>query len=222
MKHQTGLAKPQEAIAVPAISRAETEMMAMSLTFQLRKRSPDVTRYRPLLSVHAYDEVATFQADKRPGWASRSLANRNPSHSHYLTSHDLPDHRARPGQLERPAGMTKRTAMRFGFVRRVLQVVRTTLVRPPGTRPVSEQEAREECQRQDQNRNHGSYSVFAPVVLSSPSCDDIMIPNAERIVIWKNRCADQRHLNDQFVFPPEGTACSRQAPKHEFQEDGAQ
>ena len=86
MKHQTGLAKPQGAIAVPAISRAETEMMAMSLTFQLRKRSPDVTRYRPLLSVHAYDEGATFQADKRRRLPFQKFSQQNPSHSHYLTS----------------------------------------------------------------------------------------------------------------------------------------
>jgi hypothetical protein len=73
--------------------------------------------------------------------------------------------------------------MRLGLVARVHQVVRTTLVRPPGTRCVSSKEAREEYQREDQDRKHGGSPVFAPRSSSFQSCDDIMIPDAEKLFI---------------------------------------
>ena len=67
---------------------------------------------------------------------------------------------------------------------------------------------------------------FAQAVFSFPSCDDIMILDAERCVIWKNRCAgcyaDWRHRDDQSASVQGALAASRKAPKDEFQEDGTQ
>jgi hypothetical protein len=57
----------EAAIAVPATSGAVIQMMktALSLSFQLRKRSPDVPRYRPFLAIYAHDEGVALQSDKR-------------------------------------------------------------------------------------------------------------------------------------------------------------
>ena len=54
---------------------------------------------------------------------------------------------------------------------------------------------------------------FAQAVFSFPSCDDIMILDAERCVMWKNRCADWRHMDDQFVFCPKLRCCLTKGTK---------
>lgn len=66
------------------------QMITFSRTFQLRKRSPDIAQYRLFLSIHAYDEGLTFQADKRCCLSFQKLSQQNSSHSHPLTSNSQP------------------------------------------------------------------------------------------------------------------------------------
>jgi hypothetical protein len=76
--------------------------------------------------------------------------------------------RFRPAtDLKRPAGMAERCARRFGSVGRVHQVVRAALARPPRTRSVAKEEAREKRRRQDQSSKHSNCPVSNRVYFDS-------------------------------------------------------
>jgi hypothetical protein len=79
--------------------------------------------------------------------------------------------------------MAERCGRGVGSVGRVHQVVHAALVRPPRMHSVAKEEAREKHCRQDQSSKHGNVR-FDLRTFSFPSCDDIMILNAERLVIF--------------------------------------
>lgn len=82
--------------------------MALSLSFQFRKRSPDVPRDQALLSVHADDKAVTLQADKRCRLPVQKFGQQNPGRRHYLASNSRFD-----GRTGRTSGIADIQYARF-------------------------------------------------------------------------------------------------------------
>jgi len=77
--------------------------------------------------------------------------------------------------------MPERRGLRSSISRRVGQVLRTTLVRPPCPCGVSKAKTHNKDRRLDKESLHRIRPIVTPTIFSFLSCDDIMILNAENL-----------------------------------------
>ena len=184
----------------------------------LGKQPPGLPGNRSLPAVHAHDKNFTFRPNKACGLPVQKLRQQDSDHFAVLAIRTRPGPiaPARAAYSKCPASMPERRGVRSSISRRMGQVLRTTLVRPPCACSVSKTKPDDKDRRLDKEGQHRIRPIVIP---------DMMILNPENFATLGKSFEQQKHVaeivNACFQTPSCAIRHSGKTPNHELRRNRA-